>query len=366
MKKRHLFSSIAIALLTLMPLLLSSCSGSRQTYKTFSEIDGNPVGCSDGSPSFSEQLKRVFPHSPIKYFKSFSELIYATENGIIAGFIADDPTYRYMRYNEHSKVVKLEEAMDYSEYAYIFRKYDSASDVLRGYLNQYIINNRESINQLADKWFPNDYDQTKNARVEEITTFSDPLGSFTAGVIDENCPMGFSINNTAQGFDADVLIAFAKAMRFNITLKSISVNSIFAELDEGRIDIIGGGFNITESRRENYNFSTPNYTGNLDFIVYDPTVPNNPNPIITGFYKTFIEADRWKTLLAGTAITLGITIISVIVGTSLGYGLYILGFNNKIARKIINGLTIFFSRTPIVVILMIFYYIFFIASICIT
>lgn len=359
MKKRRFISSLLLSLLAITPFLLSSCSQA-PTYKTLAEVNGNPVACPDASPSFQQYLSNAVPDSKIVFYKTFSDCIYSVEHGLTAGFVCDDPTYRYIRYNEHNRVKRLDEPVSHSDYGFLFRK-DTSSDQLRNAINTYLVTNKTRLVDLANKWFPNDYDQTKNARVEPIVTYSESEanGSFTAFVIDINAPFGFVNNDGAQGYDADILVDFAKTCKYNINLVSYSSSSILAALDTGKCDVVVGGYNITSERKEKYNFSVPYYTGDIDFVVFDPNAPVTTNPVITGFYKTFIEDNRWQIFLNGTIMTLIITVVAAVAGTFIGYGLYLLGLNNKVCQKIINALTIFFSRTPMAVILMIFYYIIF-------
>lgn len=355
--KKNKISLLFLLLGGLLPLFLTSC-GDPKTYSSLDEINGNSIACVDSSPSFYGYITAACPNSAVHFYKTFADCEYAVENGIDAAFVCDDVTYRFMRFNNKNRIVRIKDAIAESDYGFIFRKNDLSTSTLKSDLDEYILNNSEKLKFFADKWFPTDYDQGDPKR-ENIEVYSDPKGSFTASIIDINPPFGYSANGTVQGYDADVLIDFAKTYHYNVTLNNRSGNSILAELDAKKCDIAGGGFNITDERKASYNFSTPNFHGDVDMVVFDPSVPATNNPFIDGFYKTFIEDSRWESFVFGTLTTLFITLIAIIGGTFIGYCFYLLGLNNVVLRKIINGLTIFFARTPIVVILMIFYYIFF-------
>ena len=82
------------------------------------------------------------------------------------------------------------------------------------------------------------------------------------------------------------------------------------------------------------------------------------------FEKTFIREDRWKLILEGIGVTMLISICSAIFGSLLGFGLYMLSRSDtKIIRHTAKGIAKVYSRiiagTPIVVILMILFYVIF-------
>ena len=82
--------------------------------------------------------------------------------------------------------------------------------------------------------------------------------------------------------------------------------------------------------------------------------------ISESFRKTFIREDRWKLFADGVLTTLVITVLSVLCGTALGFGVFMLCRNGN---AIANGVTRFciwlVQGMPAVVLLMVLYYIVF-------
>ena len=80
--------------------------------------------------------------------------------------------------------------------------------------------------------------------------------------------------------------------------------------------------------------------------------------IRSSFEKTFIRENRWKLIVAGIGNTLIITALSVIFGTILGFLLFMLCRNgNTAANSITNVCLWLLQGIPMVVLLMIFYFI---------
>lgn len=76
------------------------------------------------------------------------------------------------------------------------------------------------------------------------------------------------------------------------------------------------------------------------------------------FIKTFIQENRWKMYISGIGQTLLITALSILFGTFLGFGVYLLcrkggRISNIISRAVMRVI----QGTPMVVLLMVFYYI---------
>ena len=82
--------------------------------------------------------------------------------------------------------------------------------------------------------------------------------------------------------------------------------------------------------------------------------------IYNSFYKTFIRENRYKLFLEGIGITMLITLLSIVFGTILGFVLFMACRNgNAFANRITNLCFFFIQGTPMVVLLMVLYYIIF-------
>ena len=78
------------------------------------------------------------------------------------------------------------------------------------------------------------------------------------------------------------------------------------------------------------------------------------------FERTFLRENRWKLFLSGLGVTFLITMVSMLLGTLGGFAVYLV---MRRGSKLFNGIWAFFAsvmgRTPVVVILMILYYVIF-------
>lgn len=87
------------------------------------------------------------------------------------------------------------------------------------------------------------------------------------GLDDNFPPMGFRDDkNNIVGFDIDMAKEAAKRMGMEVEFKPIDWNSKEAELSGKRVDVLWNGLTITETRKQNINFSKP-YMENRQIIV---------------------------------------------------------------------------------------------------
>ncbi|MBO7348938.1 MAG: amino acid ABC transporter permease, partial [Spirochaetales bacterium] len=78
------------------------------------------------------------------------------------------------------------------------------------------------------------------------------------------------------------------------------------------------------------------------------------------FYKTFIRENRWKLFVSGAGVTTLITICSIIIGTVLGFAVYMAcRHGNVFANKTTNFFMWLIHGMPTVLFLMILYYVIF-------
>ena len=77
------------------------------------------------------------------------------------------------------------------------------------------------------------------------------------------------------------------------------------------------------------------------------------------FYKNFIQENRWELLLEGLRETLVITVATVVLVTLAGLILFMLFRKNRRANGILEWLYTTLESMPVLVILMVFYYVVF-------
>ena len=82
--------------------------------------------------------------------------------------------------------------------------------------------------------------------------------------------------------------------------------------------------------------------------------------VCDSFQKTFIREERWRLFIDGTLTTLLITLLSVLFGTALGFGVFMICRNgNRVANLVTRFCLWLVQGMPMVVLLMVLYYLIF-------
>ena len=143
----------------------------------------------------------------------------------------------------------------------------------------------------------------------------------------------------------------------------MSFPAIVNAVATGNCDFGIGGLGITPERAESVNFSDTMYEGNsvIAYLKADSgSVGDFLNSLKESFYKTFIREDRWKLFVQGIVTTLLITFLSIVFGTLAGFIVFMLcRRGNRVANAITRFCIWLIEGMPIVVLLMILYYIVF-------
>ena len=158
-------------------------------------------------------------------------------------------------------------------------------------------------------------------------------------------------------------IAFCASRGYGIEIIPMNFDGILPALQSGRIDFSASGFAITPERMESINFSQPYYSGGTKIVVSssgDVGKLSFFDRILDSIEKTFVREERWKLFVQGSINTLLITVFSILCGTLLGFAVFLLCRSRGV---VINTVTSWFmwllQGMPMVVLLMILYYIIF-------
>ena len=127
---------------------------------------------------------------------------------------------------------------------------------------------------------------------------------------------------------------------------------------------------ITEERKESVSFSIPYHGTELLLMTRAANLSASADgqvqqlgfiqSLVDSFNKTFLREERWRLFLTGVMNTLIITMLSILFGTALGFVVFMMCRNgNPVANGITRFCTWLVQGMPMVVLLMILYYVIF-------
>lgn len=337
---------------------------SGEMVKTLDDFKSSTLGILTGTV-YDDYAKSCFPDAERKYFNLVTDMVLAVENGKLDGFISEN-TYVSAALWEGAQIDMIDEVIDQTNAGYIFQKGSAKSAVIREQLDAFIIRAKQNglLDKMKTKWIG---DVEPNERFDS-SSLSGENGTLKVAVSPDLKPLSYMKNGTVTGYEIEILQYFAKEYGYDLEFHYMAFDAILPGVVSGKYDIGTGGTTITEERAESVDFSESFLTVDVVMVI-KATDDSAPQPgfwqdVKESFEKTFIREERWKLIVEGVGVTVLISVCAAVGGTLLGFGLYMLSRSDiKALRKPVRYFAKGYSRivagTPIVVILMILFYIVF-------
>ena len=219
------------------------------------------------------------------------------------------------------------------------------------------------IEEMRVRWI----DQEKT-EMPEIELDENPTYTLNAVTFGESKPFSFFFNGELSGFDVELVYRICEANHWGLNLTNAQYPAMLMGLGTGKYDMLSANLYITAERGENIDFSVPYKFDEIGVAVRsnsENTVNNGEKKsfletLETGLKRTFVTEERWRLIVSGLIVTLLITLGGFLLANILGAAFCACTMSKK------KGLRIFadvydriMQGTPMVVILMILYYVIF-------
>ena len=356
MKKEKLFN---ILLITFLSLALFGCAGSNdKEFTSVEELRDKRIGIKQGTV-YDGISKKTFPDGEYFYFASASDLAAALKGNKIDAFVIDDTILSDV-IKENPEIGRLDVHVATFEVAFVFNKNDYGAELCEK-MNVMLKELRDSgeLDRLYEKW--RNYDS--NTEMFDISSLKGGNGKITLASQTGCPPFAILLNGQIAGYEVELIAMFCEKYGYALEVDEMYFDGLLSAVQSGKADIAVGGIGKTEERAKSVIFS------DTEAIVYgdvgilkktDVSAGGFINSIKESFRRTFIDEDRWKMFFEGIFATVAITILSIIFGTLLGFVMYTNTRNNKgLALKIVRFSIWLIQGMPVVVLLMVLYYIIF-------
>ncbi|MBR1846811.1 MAG: ABC transporter permease subunit, partial [Bacilli bacterium] len=325
------------------------------------ELKNSRIGVVTSS-NHPEHIKECLPDATQVPFSSFSDLVTALLSNKVDAIAVDEPVARSIKV-QYPSVSQVPEILKSLDYAFFFTKAKPEGKDLCDEISAFVdgLRNDGTLAGLQKKWF--DVDDVSTVEMLDYRSLPATKGTIDAVTI-QDPPFSFSrTTDLYGGYDVEVLALFCQETGYALELHDVPIESALAGVIQG-MDTVGcGGFTKTPEREESVYFSSPTYSGGTVLLTLDGSAAPEKGFfqfIAESFEKTFIREDRWKMFLEGIVTTLIITALSIVFGTTLGFGVFLLcRKGNKVANLIARFFVWLIQGMPVVVLLMILYYIVF-------
>ena len=324
------------------------------------DIAGKRI-CMVAGAAFDQLLLKNYEgisQDDISYYNSNAELIGALKANKADVMIADLPVAQ-LAVNRNEGIGIVPEPLVEDRYAFVLEKGSPLTAQINERMQAYRADG--TIEKLYRKWTGSD-DAAKTLPAQDWPT---PNGTLKVVAAADTEPMAYLAGNEVSGMCVELMLLIARDMGYGVEIGTNSVASIIADIQSGKADVGAANFSVTEERKQMVDMTEPFYDGGVAAIVRTDVPAASANQgffegIAASFERTFIAEDRWQFILSGLGVTLLMALVSGLLGLALGFLLVLLRRGgNRVAEAVIGGFEGLMGRLPVVVVLMVFYYIVF-------
>lgn len=360
-----------LAILLLCLLFLFGCSANETSFNneqitSGEQLNGKPIAILTGS-AFESYIRRNFDKSSIVFVNNRTELLLTLRTKKADAFMTDSYIAEIFA-ADNDDIAILDEEFPEIYNGFCFS--ENASHI-KDEFNVYLDNCEKNgyLDELNDKWVTN---YSSDTRVQDVTFYGN-RGTLDVITASDALPMCFIADGKFQGYEIELLYGFCTYAGYVPNITNADFNAIITGIASNKFDIAFSGITITEERKKSVDFSNPIYTYSANVCVLKQGALSKAssgnklvdffNSFTDKFNKMFIEEDRWLLVLSGIKVTCLITIFSLLIGTVLGFIIYLLcRKTGPGVKKVFDKIAFVIDRIPTILILMFLFYIVFSTS----
>ncbi|MDD3164435.1 MAG: ABC transporter permease subunit [Oscillospiraceae bacterium] len=219
------------------------------------------------------------------------------------------------------------------------------------------------LDEISQRWLNAD----GNYAPVDIPVAEGKNGTLKVAMTGNQEPFGFMLDGKYQGADCELIERIAYDLDMKVDYQTMQFAGLIAALSSGKADVICSAMAVTQERAQSVDFTIPYFNNPLSIACRAEDVGTNSHQTLgfwdglkASFIRTFVTESRWKLVLDGLRVTVLISICAGLLGTILGFGICMLRRSKKRLASVFAAVLIrVIQGTPIVVLLMILYYIIF-------
>ncbi len=356
----------------------SATAANQPEFTSFEELNGKTISMITGAPFenlISSKVKNVEEYT---YYQTMPDMALGVKSGKTDAGLLNNEVGTFLT-NKDSSLALFPESLGESYFGLGFAKGDKRAILWQETYDAFPQSKKD---ELWNKWTGSD----ESVKTIPVQDWPGKNGTVTVAACDSLEPASYmNTNKELMGLDIETILIIAKELDVHVDFIPMDFSAVLASLSAGKADIICGSIVISDERKETMDF-VEYQPASFVFIVRaanassqavasdispDKTGDNFSNnsdetflaSLKTSFERTFLREDRYKLFISGIVTTLLITVFSIIFGTILGF----LAFmtcrkGNKAANAVAGFYTWLIGGMPVVVLLMILYYIIFAKS----
>ena len=327
-------------------------------------LEGKTAGVITGTPQ-DQIVQNSIADVNLQYFNTFTDMALALQEKKIDFYINSTISYRMMQ-STYPEFAYIDDYLVSMNISAIFPK-TASGEALCAEFNDYIaqISENGTLDGLKEYWlYPNDWENV------DIPA-SGGRGTLKLVTCTSNKPFSMMLNNEYAGFDIAVIAGFCKDRGYGLAIDDSDFAGMLAGVTTGKYDLAASQISWTAERAEKVLYADTYCTQDLAAIVRAADYgldTSESTSSSTGFFddirnsfeRTFIKESRYRLILSGLCTTLLITFAGFLLANLVGILLCAAAMSgSRVLRCIADVYSRIMQGTPMVVILMLLYYIIF-------
>ena len=311
-------------------------------------------------------VEEVLPESEIFNFNNYTDLTAALESDKIDYFLASTEVASHLMESD-KEIAALKEPVKVLDIGAMFDKTEDG-ERLKAQMDEFIdkLKKEGTLDEIYEFWR-----QPSSASVPvDMSGLTGENGTLRFATSGTKVPISFMVEDRIAGTDPDIAVRFCREYGYDIEVSPVDTAGIIPGIVTGVYDFSLSDMVVTEERKESVLFSEPYHNTDLLMVVRrgdllkeeqeDSEKKGFFEGIAISFERNFIRENRWKLILQGVGTTALITGLSAIFGTILAFLICMLRRTGSRLANIISDLYVkILQGTPMVVLLMILYYVIF-------
>jgi polar amino acid transport system substrate-binding protein len=352
-----------MAMLVVTAGLLASCGVKTETITSPDQLNkpGIQIGVATDTNE-STVVEEVFPQAQIVYTKDLMASFASVAQGKIDAFVGNKLNMELAIYNGLKGVRLLDGSIGQGNVCAVALSPRTEIPNLKGRINEFLkqVKSDGTLDDMRARWI-----EKHDLAMPDIPEAQDPKLHLIVGTTGLSEPFTCYVNGELSGYDVELAKRFASWLGASIEFKVYDYEGIVPAAQGGDVDCIFANLYVTPERQEAIEFSDPTFIVDIGVMVRDANsegggIASFFSSMEESFEKTFLREDRWKLFAEGIATTLLIAILSILLGTLIGFAVYMIcRKGNRAANAITRFCIWLIEGMPVVVLLMILYYVVF-------
>ena len=326
-------------------------------FTEYSDLSGKKVSMLTGAP-FEELVRSKAPGvGEFSFFNNTPDMILALKSGKTDAFLTNN-AIADLAVNRNPELVLFPQELDTGVFGFAFAKNDPMRNAWQAAYDSIPEGTKQA---LWEKWTGAD----ESAKILPEQGWPGLNGTVQAAVCDTLEPMSYmGADGQLIGFDIEMILLMAKELDVHVEFTGMEFSAVMSTVQAGKALIGAGSIIATEERKQSVDF-VEYYPAAFVLVVRASRIESDGGSLSSvedSFQKTFLRENRWQLFLSGIGTTLLITVLSIVFGTALGFGLFMLCRNGNPVTNAVTRFCVWLVQgmpVVVVVLLMILYYIIF-------